>query len=552
MKLAVVSLLSCSLIIGACVARKFGENSNPSSLPRIESKAQFENYSGSIKCQTGEYIVASSVEEVQAVVKRADSLKQSLRVVSHDVPHSYSTALCPLDGGTILNVGPLNKVLSTNLTGSAPTARIQPGVTIPQLQKQLDPLGFTFPVSPDYNGVTFAGAMGTGAHHSSLRVPAAVADYVEEAVFVNAQGELVTLKGDSLDLARVHLGLLGVLVEMTVRVVPQYKLRFKVERFDDSKLGDEIEAKVRSLDFARVRWFPTQRKAVLDGFEKVPMSTPGDAYDTAWSAVPDLSRLGDVPATILNESKFANCSAEFIRANTYAGSFKDETAKDGINKKPFVGKSHNMIAGTCEKGKCPWETGTRGRTVEVGFPLSQVKNWIADVRAILDVRQACFPANGIYMRFSPASKGALSQAFGEDAVLFEIHIAVGDSPAIEQWSEVYDEIVQMTLAKYNGRPHWAKNSTPYFHGLGEKQFPRFNEFEALRNRMDPNGIFVSSLWKSIADSKMATFKATESRPPNCGVTRQCICSLDSTTDCGPNGRCEQGGSFLEARVCRKK
>ena len=546
LKSLLCSVVLMCLVGSGCAARNFGEKSLTASLPKTEIRKEFANYNSSVVCKTEQYVVAKSSDEVVEVVKNVRQLKRSLRVVSHELPHSYSPIICPKDAGVIINVGTLNKILSVDLFGSVPTAKIQPGVILFDLQKHLDPLGFTFPVSPDYNRVTMAGAMGAGAHHSSLRIPSSIADWVEEMVIVDGTGVLKTLKGNELDLVRVHLGLVGVIVEMTVRIVPQYKLKYAFERNDDSKIAEEIETKIRSHDFARVRWFPTQSKYVLDSFDKVPVSTPGESYDTSWTSVPDLTALGNLPAEILNGSRFANCSAEFIRVNTFAGAFKNVQSERGT----IVGKSHNMIAGGCKKGECPWDKGTKGRTVEVAFPLSRLKDWMKDVRSVLGVRQACFPANGLYLRFSQASKGALAQASGEDAVMFEIHIAVGDGPEIEQWSDVYDEIVQMTLAKHNGRPHWGKNSTPYFIGLGSKQFPLWNDFEAKRKQLDPDGIFVSKLWNVMAEEK-ATGVYQPKGIKECGVMRECICKLDSKLECGANAKCEAGGFFTDARVCRK-
>ncbi len=537
-------VLSLFLSVG-CVARNFGSKAMSSEYIVGEPRKVFKNYNSSIMCDTSEYFLGDSIETISKVVNKAKNLNLTLKVVSHDQPHSYSEGICPKKGGIVLNVEPLNKVLSTDLKAASPTVVVQPGILIPDLQKQLDPLGFTFPVSPDYNGVTIAGAMGSGAHHSSLKIQSGVADWVEEMTVVNGLGELVRLAGDDLNNARVHLGLMGVIVELKVKVVPQYKLIYVSERKDDYNIASEIEGKIRAHDFARVRWFPTQKKYVLDGFDKVSQETPGESFDTAWSSVPDLTPLGDAPTNILNNSKFASCSAEFLRANTYFGSFENV----GSAKGTIVGKSHQMIAGGCEKGKCPWNKGTTGRTLEVAFPVSELKNWIQDVRSILDMRSACFPINGLYLRFSKASNGALSQAYGADTVTFEIHIAVGKEPALEIFSDVYDEIVQMSLAKYKGRPHWGKNNPPIFSKLGPAQFPNWAEFETLRKKMDPDGIFVSKLWQSVLDSQTGNSPIIQTE--KCGINRKCYCTIGSTFECGANSSCVEGGFFKEAKVCKK-
>jgi L-gulonolactone oxidase len=145
------------------------------------------------------------------------------------------------------------------------------------------------------------------------------------------------------------------------------------------------------------------------------------------------------------------------------------------------------------------------------------------------------------MRFSGASSSALGEAAGQETVVFEIHIPQTSSPSIEPSSDVYDEMVQMTLAKYSGRPHWGKNSLSYFLHLGTTQFPQWNNFLNARADLDPHGIFKSLFWAQIEAQSAAPYL------PGCAVSKQCICVTDS--DCGPTAKCQTGVLFKEARVC---
>jgi L-gulonolactone oxidase len=320
-------------------------------------------------------------------------------------------------------------------------------------------------------------------------------------------------------------------------------LRFQSVKREDSKIGQELETLVRKHDYARVNWYPTQNKYVLESFDKVPMVTSGESVSTSWTSTPDLSLLGELPTQILNASKFASCTAEFLRVNLLSGFIKAEKSP----KEAPVGLSHRMLAGNCRgSAKCPWEMNLKARTIEFAFPMSEFQNWTKDVRSVLSARQACF-VNGIYIRFSKASQAALGQASGYDAALVEIHIPTLKEPTLEKWGEVYDEILQMTLQKYNGRPHWGKNSTPYFLGLGSKQFPEWDNFEKFRAEADPQNIFEGSLWKQIKDSQSGKESALLSS--GCALRKECICAKDD--HCGPNAKCVPGGFFTEAKVCQK-
>ena len=533
-------LLSLSMA-SACKTSSQDEGSGALSESKPGDQKALVNYNGSIQCTSSQYVLIQRLEELPSLIKAAAKTKKSIRFISSATPHSYSTVICPLDGGLVVDMQKFNRIVSLDRQSSSPTVTLEPGVKLVDLQEYLHKLGFSFPVTPDYNDISMAGAVATGAHHSSLKISSAAADWLQELTIINGLGETVRLRGEELDTARVHLGLLGVVVSMTFKIVPEFKLAFKVERFPDDYIGTKLPEQVAQFDYARASWFPHTDEYILESFEKVSTDTPGASYGTAWTATPDISILGDLPSQILNKSKFASCTASTLRAKTFGGFFK---VIDSPRKSP-VGYSHQMLAGNCRGGKCPWEIGIKARTIEAALDVKDFPAWTEDVKTILDRRQACF-LNGIYLRFSKASSSALGQASGKDVVMFEIHIAQNNTPSLEKWSDVYDEILQMTLIKYKGRPHWGKNSTPYFTGLGPDTFPKWGSFERLKQRHDPNLIFTSDLWKAIADGSGPNAKALTE---GCAVTQSCICQTDS--HCGPGVKCVPGGYFSEARVCRK-
>ena len=133
--------------------------------------------------------------------------------------------------------------------------------------------------------------------------------------------------------------------------------------------------------------------------------------------------------------------------------------------------------------------------------------------------------------------------YGEDTVAFEIHVPkVADETAYERSAAVYNEILQLTLHKYDGRPHWGKNSSSSFVGLGSAQYPRWNDFIRLKNQLDPDGRFDNKLWR-----RMTREEAIEPYP-GCALAQDCVCQQDS--DCGYGYTCVPGGFYADARVCR--
>jgi FAD-dependent oxidoreductase len=498
------------------------------------------NYAGSVVCEASQAMIATSVQEIQTAVKLALSTKQSLKVRSIKESRSYSPVICPENGGIVLNVEPLNKILTVD--SDALTATVQPGAIIGDIQRDLNLKGLAFPVTPDYNGVTIAGAMGTGAHNSSLQIPSSVSDWIEEIKLVDGQGKLRTLTGEALDAARVHLGMLGVIYELKIKVVPQFKLQYESQKHSDKRIEFEALDLARSHAYAKISWFPTHKTYFLDTFKKLPLSTPGESFNNSWSvpAIAGIIKNFPQPIEVVNSNKLVQCSVEGLRVSTWSPPYKVISSSQSTP----VGFSHQMISGSCPEGTCSWDRGIKTRTVEVAFAAKDFEAWASDVKAMLKLRSACFPLMGIYLRFSAPSKAYLGQAYGQETVMFEIHIPTSNRPQLEASSEVYDEIVQMTLGKYKGRPHWAKNSQPYFQDLGTAQYPQWEDFKEVRRAFDPQGIFLNPFWKKIES-------VVESTPKEgCGLSRECLCQVDS--DCGPGARCETGVFFTEARLCVKR
>ncbi|MEE2788017.1 MAG: D-arabinono-1,4-lactone oxidase [Myxococcota bacterium] len=500
-----------------------------------------ENYQGTVTCQPSDVIEATSIGEVQKAVETAALLGASLKVISVKKSNSNNGLVCPEQGGMLLNLWRMNEVVE--LDPVAQTVTVQPGIRATELSAYLHGQGFAIRAMPDYTGVSIAGGIATGAHHSSLTIPAGMADMVQGIKIIDGLGRLRVFDGDDAAQDAVHLGMLGIVVEVTLSIEPQFKLQYGHEKGNDEALEDTIEDMVRAHEYARVMWFAGNQRYVMDYYDRVPSSTDGASRHNLWSSTGGIFRwVGDLPYQVLNRAPLrAQCDSALVRSKVWLAPIK---AIDSPSNAP-VGWSHEMLGSTCQPGSCPWDSPrVQSRTMEVAFPLSQIREWMQDVRGIIGQNRACFPILGIYLRFSKASDRWMGFNYGEDMVAFEIHIPkVANETRFERSSAVYDEIIQMSLRKYNGRPHWGKNSNAYFVGLGPEQYPQWNAFVELKNELDPNGLFDNQIWRQIIGSTQV--KAY----PGCVLARDCICAQDS--DCGDNFRCETGGHFTEARVCRR-
>jgi L-gulonolactone oxidase len=76
----------------------------------------------------------------------------------------------------------------------------------------------------------------------------------------------------------------------------------------------------------------------------------------------------------------------------------------------------------------------------------------------------------------------LSTASGRDSGYVAVHLPAGSDPTR------YFGLVESIMGAAGGRPHWGKQHTLDAATLAER-YPRFEEFLAVRRRLDPEGLF---------------------------------------------------------------
>lgn len=504
----------------------------------------YKNYSSSITCQSSKILEVDNRYHAAQVVKKAFERGDKIKAVSIDRSNSYSPIICPERGGILLQLKGMNRIIAFDQNTGI--VRVEAGVKISDLNEYLAKNhGVYLPAMPDFNGVSVAGSIATGSHHSSLKIPSLVSDWVDSMTIIDGTGQMQNLSGSNLNAARTHLGILGIIVEIGLKTRPLEKLRYNaVTLDDDDDLASNLVETVGSYQYAKASWFPSQKKAIVETFDLVDKNTPGESKHNLWQAGSGILKfIGKLPNIVLNSSQIVQCTAEALRVKTWAPPIE---AINSSRQEP-IGYAHEMIASNCEKGQCAWDQGLVNRTIEIALPLEKLSDWMHDVRSIIEKKKACFPILGIYLRFARKGSNMLGMNSGQDIFMFEIHIPTKpNKDGIEPSSEVYDEIQQLSLQKYSGRPHWGKNSKPTFNGIGPNQYDNWYEFIQIQAELDPKGMFLNDFW----DSMLSIRTASSTNFLGCVYERDCICSRD--TDCGADRVCSEGLFYKPARVCTQK
>jgi L-gulonolactone oxidase len=126
----------------------------------------------------------------------------------------------------------------------------------------------------------------------------------------------------------------------------------------------------------------------------------------------------------------------------------------------------------------------RFREMEYAVPREAAPDVLAELRRVVGSGpwRVPFP---VEVRVAAADDVPLSTAWGRDTAYVAVHVPARSDPG------GYFRTFEAIAGAVGGRPHWGKE-----HGLDAAalaaRYPRFGEFTALRDRLDPAGVFANA------------------------------------------------------------
>jgi FAD-linked oxidoreductase len=400
--------------------------------------------------------------EVVACVQRARAAGTTVKMVG--AGHSFSAIAVPRD--TLLRPEALSGIVAVDRDASTVTALA--GTRLRDLNAGLERLGLSLHNMGDIDMQTLAGAISTGTHGTG-GVTAGLAAQVAGLELVTGTGELLRAtaeeNADVLDLARVGLGALGVLTAITFRVEPLFLLEAHEARLSWAEALDGFGARTATSHHVDSYWFPhtdhvlikTNDRLAADVAEAEPLSPL-----RAW--------LDD---ELLSNRVFAASHAMTNRFPATVAPF-NRVAGRLLSERRYSDVAHRVF------------TSSRGvvfREMEYAVPRAAGLDALRECRRALEASdlRITFP---VELRVAPADDVPLSSAYGRDTfyLAFHTHRDVDH--------HAYFALMEPILRAHDGRPHWGKVHTLDAADLAPL-YPRFDDFLALRERLDPDRVFAN-------------------------------------------------------------
>ncbi|MER6627485.1 D-arabinono-1,4-lactone oxidase [Streptomyces sp. NPDC000987] len=425
----------------------------------------WRNWGGNVAARPAREVTPASVEELAAAVREA--AEDGLTVKAVGTGHSF-TSIAATDGVLI------RPQLLTGIRGidrDAMTVTVEAGTPLKRLNMALAREGLSLTNMGDIMEQTVSGATSTGTHGTG-RESASIAAQIKRLELVTADGSVLTCSEkenpDVFAAARIGLGALGVVTAITFAVEPVFLLTAREEPMPLDRVLAEFDQHWAENEHFEFYWFPhtantvTKRNNRSAGPERPVGRFAGWIEDELLSnGVFQVAQwLGRAaPATV---PAIARISSRALSARTYTD--------------------------------IPYKVYTSPRRVrfvemEYAVPREAVTGVLRELRTMVD-RSGLRISFPVEVRTAPADDITLSTASGRDSAYVAVHMFRGTP------YQAYFTAAERIFTAHEGRPHWGKLHTrdaEYLAGV----YPRFGEFTALRDRLDPDRRFQNAYLRRV-------------------------------------------------------
>jgi len=449
---------------------------------------KWSNWAGDQHCTPAAIERPSSIAEIAAALERARAHDQRVRVAG--AGHSFSDIA--LTDGRLLRLDRMSRLLEVDRASGL--VRVQGGITIHALNARLAAIGLAFENLGDIDVQSIAGAISTATHGTGARLRNIPSQLAALTLVLEDGSTLRCSEHDDPELlraARVGLGALGVVAEVTLRCVPAFRLHGldapapleqTLERFEELALAnDHFEFYV----------FPHTRTALTRTNNRTEEPARPRGRASAYA--------NDVLLTNHAFGLFCRLGrrmpAQIPRINRLltrlAGAGRRVDRSDRIFVSPRLVRFTEMeyalprertveavrrVLELVEGG--PLVGGSGGRGSRTGGPRPAGGGWRGGRRAPFAVP---FP---IEVRTVAADDALLSTAAGRDSGYVAVHMFEGMA-----W-EPYFRAVEAIMDELGGRPHWGKRHFQSAATLSAR-YPEWERFQEVRRRLDPEGRFAN-------------------------------------------------------------
>ncbi|MGW5461292.1 D-arabinono-1,4-lactone oxidase [Streptomyces sp. NPDC003996] len=428
----------------------------------------WRNWGGNVSARPARQVAPASVAELAAAVRRA--AEDGLKVKAVGTGHSF-TSIAATDG---VLIRPQLLTGIRKIDRESMTVTVEAGTPLKRLNAALAREGLSLTNMGDIMEQTVSGATSTGTHGTG-RESGSIAAQIKGLELVTADGSVLTCSEkenpEIFAAARIGLGALGIVTAITFAVEPVFLLTAREEPMPLDRVLAEFDQLWAENEHFEFYWFPhtgntnTKRNNRSAGPEQPVGQLAGWFEDEflsngVFQVAQWVGRAA--PAAV---PAIARISSKALSARTYTD----------IPYKVFTSPRR-----------------VRFVEMEYAVPRAALAETLRELKSMVE-RSGLRVSFPVEVRTAPADDITLSTASGRDSAYVAVHMFRGTP------YQAYFTAAERIFTAHEGRPHWGKVHTrdaEYF----ARVYPRFDEFTALRDRLDPERLFQNDYLRRVLGS----------------------------------------------------
>lgn len=429
------------------------------SIHRHSMTKSIQNWAGNVQFKPENYLLPEHPDEIATYIRRAAETGKKIRTVGS--AHSFSPLIETQDW--LLSLDRYQGLSAVSKASRTATAKS--GTKLYTLGELLFREGLAMENLGDIDRQSLAGALTTGTHGSGTGF-GILATQVEELSLIDGLGNPHTCSRtqapELFRAALVSMGLLGVITELKLRLEPAYRLHYVHRKGSLDETLENLENFKNNNRNFEFYWFPHTKSVQLKLVNRTDDS-PRHNGTLRW----------------INDVLIEN--AAFGALSCYARRFPSQAmgisrlCGNLISDGERVDWSHRVFATT---RLVPFVE------MEYNIPTENFVGAFRDMETAINKHRFAvhFP---VECRWAKADDLLLSPANGRDSAYIAVHMYKG-----MPWKP-YFETLEAIFKAHGGRPHWGKMNTCTTENF-QKMYPDWLQFLAIREKMDPNRIFMNS------------------------------------------------------------
>jgi FAD/FMN-containing dehydrogenase len=422
----------------------------------------FENWAHTLKFKPSRYCQPESEADVIALVTQA--INDGIHIRTQGTGHSWSQLVTTTD--TLVELDKLKGTVTVDAQGRATAPA---GIQIKDLTKVLAKKGWGLKNLGSIQEQTIAGATATGTHGTGAGLGNLSSQLIGMRI-VDGTGTVRNITEQDmpgLQAARVSLGALGIVTEVTIQCIPDYQLEYTAYWCSFNDIVDHLDTLNAENDRVRLWWLLS------------PVVPRDHVIVTTMNKDPK-------PQTILGQApSLINGLLALFGGATLPMDTPDLLSMLlGIFGNPsgcpviwhMKGHYTNMLTVPALP--------IFHRECEYAIPADQAGKALHQIHEI--IQEGDFTTTlPIEVRFVAADNILLSPANGRDVC----YIGINTMPNATDLFERVEPIMKVL----GGRPHWGKHYTLTKQEVMDMYPVTYTDFVAKRQEFDPQGVFTNTL-----------------------------------------------------------